>query len=255
MDNNNCNCKEKIRHPYGNPLRIAIEMTLETMSGSADNISVLDEPFIPGGPVRVLLHNGARHHSYDAEVTGNVATILDESKLPIGVYAMELLTVGQDGLPYRCKYRNVLTVVDYSEDAGILQPIEFRLKTSHLKATFIAAGGGFVSETDPTVPKHVKAISQQDIARWNAKQDEIKDLDLIRSRLQYAVQDANYVHTDNNYSDSEKGKISDLQDRVSELESSSGGGGIHATYDPVNERIIFPQGSAVVVNERLIITT
>ena len=37
--------------------------------------------------------------------------------------------------------------------------------------------------------------------------------------------------------------------------SSSRGSGINATYDSINERLIFPAGSAVVVNERLIIKT
>lgn len=247
-----CNCTGHINHPFGNPLYLAIDMTLRTVSGEGNNISETDEPFVPGGPVRVILHNGARHHTYDAEVSGSVATILDESKLPIGTYGMELLTVGRDGMPYRCKYRNVLTVVDYSEDAGIYQPVEFQVETKRINATF-SSGGNFTNETDPTVPKHVKAITQQDIARWNAKQENIPDLPEIRSKAKSAVQDPRYQHTDNNYSDAERARLSGLEGRVSELESSSGG--IHATYDPVNERIIFPTGSAVVVNERLIITS
>lgn len=42
---------------------------------------------------------------------------------------------------------------------------------------------------------------------------------------------------------------------VSSWQKVSSGGGINATYDSTNERLIFPAGSAVVVNERLIIKT
>lgn len=34
-------------------------------------------------------------------------------------------------------------------------------------------GGGIENETDPTVPEHVKTISETDIEKWNNKQDKL----------------------------------------------------------------------------------
>lgn len=67
-------------------------------------------------------------------------------------------------------------------------------------------------ESDPVFAASPAAgISAQDILDWNAKQDAINDLVTIRSGAAAgatAVQDANYVHTDNNYTTAEKDRKS-----------------------------------------------
>ncbi len=88
-------------------------------------------------------------------------------------------------------------------------------------------------ETDPTVPGHVKAITEADILKWNTMSSSIGDLTLatvamtgeysdllhtpyIPEKLSdldndnYTVTDQNYVHTDNNYTTEEKNKLADL---------------------------------------------
>ena len=88
-------------------------------------------------------------------------------------------------------------------------------------------------ETDPTVPGHVKAITEADILKWNTMSSSIGDLTLatvamtgeysdllhtpyIPEKLSdlendnYTVTDQNYVHTDNNYTTAEKNKLADL---------------------------------------------
>lgn len=55
-----------------------------------------------------------------------------------------------------------------------------------------------------------KFVSAQEKSTWNAKQDAISDLSTIRSGASAgatAVQDANYVHTDNNYTSEDKTKV------------------------------------------------
>lgn len=89
------------------------------------------------------------------------------------------------------------------------------------------------SESDPTVPGHVKSITEADILKWNTMSSSIGDLTLatvamtgeysdllntpyIPEKLSdldndnYTVTDQNYVHTDNNYTTAEKNKLADL---------------------------------------------
>lgn len=89
------------------------------------------------------------------------------------------------------------------------------------------------SESDPTVPGHVKAITEADILKWNTMSSSIGDLTLatvamtgeysdllntpyIPEKLSdldndnYTVTDQYYVHTDNNYTTAEKNKLADL---------------------------------------------
>ena len=89
------------------------------------------------------------------------------------------------------------------------------------------------NESDPTVPGHVKAITEADILKWNTMSSSIGDLTLatvamtgeysdllhtpyIPEKLSdldndnYTVTDQYYVHTDNNYTTAEKNKLADL---------------------------------------------
>lgn len=66
-----------------------------------------------------------------------------------------------------------------------------------------------ISDTNKT---H-KFVSEAEKSTWNGKQDTISDLAAIRSGASAgatAVQDSNYVHTDNNYSTAEKNKLAGL---------------------------------------------
>ena len=85
---------------------------------------------------------------------------------------------------------------------------------------------GFITETvetDPTVPTYVKSITLQDIANWNKKSSfsgsyndlsnkpniPTKTSDLTNDRG--FISDSNYVHTDNNFTDNEKTKLSGIE--------------------------------------------
>ena len=69
--------------------------------------------------------------------------------------------------------------------------------------------GGIGEETDPTVPKHVKNITEEDIKNWNNHfSGDYEDLENIPNDL---VQDANYIHTDNNFTDDDKEKLDGLE--------------------------------------------
>ena len=84
----NCNCNNhgqdnamaapKIKHVFGNVLRLAIPLTLRTVEFVNGQIEVNDTDFIPSSeyPVKVVLSKGAVKISLDAEMrNGNVAFV------------------------------------------------------------------------------------------------------------------------------------------------------------------------------------
>lgn len=50
---------------------------------------------------------------------------------------------------------------------------EFEIETDNMQ--YVGGTGGIAKETDPTVPKHVKNITEEDIARWNNINTEIPE--------------------------------------------------------------------------------
>lgn len=66
-------------------------------------------------------------------------------------------------------------------------------------------------ETDPTVPSHVKEITQEDIEGWNNKSEFSGNYEDLENKPQNLVQDENYVHTDHNFTTEEKEKLERLK--------------------------------------------
>ena len=66
-------------------------------------------------------------------------------------------------------------------------------------------------ETDPTVPSHVKKITKKDIENWNNKSDFSGNYEDLENKPKNLVQDENYVHTDNNFTNEEKKKLETLK--------------------------------------------
>lgn len=84
-------------------------------------------------------------------------------------------------------------------------------------------GNYLTEEEDPTVPEYVKKISELDINNWNNKSNFSGDYNDLQNKPTIPtktselindsnfVSDANYVHTDNNYTTAEKDKLSGIQ--------------------------------------------
>lgn len=84
-------------------------------------------------------------------------------------------------------------------------------------------GNYLTEEEDPTVPQYVKKISELDINNWNNKSNFSGDYNDLQNKPTIPtktseltndsnfVSDANYVHTDNNYTTAEKDKLSGIQ--------------------------------------------
>lgn len=148
--NNNTDVAQ-IPHVYGNVLRLAIPLTLRTLTLDGGKVKHTDEPFYPSSeyPVEVVLSKGATKVRIAAEMDGNVASIEDEGTIPIGVFSITVSCRDDKGRPYRFKKNSVLNVVDTTREAGIEPTIEYEAATWYLDAAiFLATGGGVSVQSD-----------------------------------------------------------------------------------------------------------
>ena len=165
----------------GNLLRLGIALQVVKITSVEGVVDKQVEDFYPNPnfPVRVLLTRGSMVCEFTATMEGNVAVIEDKGTVHVGKYAVTVLCRDDDGNPMRFKQKDAVSIVDLTAEAGIVPGAEFETGTQWLDgAVFLSltsggGGGGITEETDPTVPQHVKNITQQDINNWDSKQDEL----------------------------------------------------------------------------------
>lgn len=146
----NCGCNKngltnaKIRHVYGNVLRIAVPLTMRTVEVVDGVVSVTDTDFTPSTdyPIAIILDKGNAQLKMLAQLRGNnIAYFEDKGTIPVGVYSITVTCKDSDGNPYRFKERAVLQVVDATADAGIEKGIEYDVEEYYLdNAVFFASG-------------------------------------------------------------------------------------------------------------------
>ena len=144
----NCECndnsnraKPRIKHVYGNVLRMAILLTLRTLVKDGDEMIVNDTDFIPSSdhPVWVVFSKGKRNYPIIATMNGNVAIVEDKGKIPVGTYDISVECYDDLGNPYRFKQNAVLYVADTTAEAGIDEEIEYEAQTWYLNAAVFLA--------------------------------------------------------------------------------------------------------------------
>lgn len=153
----NCNCNNnnamkeaKIKHVFGNVLRMAIPLTLrmvelvevEVDGETKQQAEVTDTDFIPSSayPVLVVFSKGAVKVSLKAQMRdGNVAYVEDKGSIPVGLYDITVTCNDDNGNPYRFKQNTTLHVVDTTAEAGIVTPIEYEVTTWYLDAAIFLA--------------------------------------------------------------------------------------------------------------------
>lgn len=133
----------KIKHVYGNVMRLAIPLTLRTrmLINSVETESDTDFTDYKG-EVIVRLYEKNRERRFVASMSGNVATIEDDGTTPIGTYNVEVLCRNTHDEPMRFMGRFLVQIVDATADAGIDPGIEFDAVTYALEgAIFLYAKG------------------------------------------------------------------------------------------------------------------
>ncbi len=113
--------KNIIRHPVGNPILLAIPLTMRVVRTENGIPTATDEEFFPNTdmPVTVLLESGTDVHEFTPDMDGNVATFIDYASLPVGRYSITVKCYDGEENPYRFKARCVLHVVDSAADAQV----------------------------------------------------------------------------------------------------------------------------------------
>ena len=223
----NCNCNNKdgalgkpiITLVQGNLLRLAIPLTLRTLTLDGGTVEHTDDPFYPSSeyPVEVELSKGATRVRIAAEMDGNVASIEDDGTIPIGVFSITVTCRDDKGRPYRFKQNTVLNVVDTTREAGIEPTIEYEVQTWYLDAAiFLATGGGGVQSdwaeedtesgayiknkpTIPVVPTNVSAF-RNDAGYLTQHQDISGKVDMVQGK----------GLSSNDYTDAEKTKLAGI---------------------------------------------
>ena len=183
--------------------------------------------------------NGPLKYELDATIRDNyIAVVEDKGTIPVGNYAIVVLCKDDNGDPRRFKQRCVLEVVDVTADAGIEVGIEFEAQEWLLDgAIFLAIKGedgidgvGIESiTTDETsvsgeynqVTFHLTNGSSYTL---NVRNGESTEQTLPAN----VVVDENYVHTDNNYTDTDKQKVESVDKLFADAE-----------YDRISRRLNF----------------
>lgn len=142
-DNINKLVTPKIRHVYGNVLRVAIPLTLRTVEVVDGVITTSDTEFYPSDlySVVVVFESGVTKLKYLATVDGNVVYVEDKGTIQVGTYSITVLCKDAAGNPYRFKERAVLQIVDATADAGIQEGVEYEILTNYLNAAVYFASG------------------------------------------------------------------------------------------------------------------
>lgn len=144
-----CNCSHicktvKIRHVYGNVLRIAIPLTLRQVVVVDGVVTTSDSEFSPSQdyPIAVVFDKGAAQVKMLAQLRGdNVAYVEDAGTIPTGTYSITVTCKDSNGNPYRFKENAVLQVVDATKEAGIEKGIEYEVTEYILDSAIFFASG------------------------------------------------------------------------------------------------------------------
>jgi len=132
----------KIKHVQGNVLRLAIPLTLRIVELVDGEMQHTDTDFNPSSehPVNVVFEKTGKRITIPATMRdGNIATIEDKGKMPVGTYDISVTCYDDNGNPYRFKQKTVLLVVDATAEADILPNTEFEVTTWYLDAAIFLA--------------------------------------------------------------------------------------------------------------------
>lgn len=143
----------KIKHVEGNKLRLAIPLTIQTVTVDDGETSAAVTDFVPNPsyPVEIVLKRGSKERKYDAWMDGNIAVMEDSGTLERGIYSVIVLCRNDAGEPLRFKQRDVVEVVDLTAEAGIEAGIEYNAETHYLDAAvFMAVSGVGIARWEVT---------------------------------------------------------------------------------------------------------
>lgn len=225
-----------IKHVQGNVLRLAIPLTLRTVTLNNGEVETKDTDFVPTGEVKVLFTKTARQFEYLATMRdGNIAVVEDKGTIPVGCYAITVLCYDANGNPMRFKQNCVVEVKDLTIEAGIDVGTEFESQEWLLDgAIFIAIKGEDGRGIDNIVIDETHVSGEYNSVTFYLTDGtsytlHIRNGESTEQTLPSGVvRDENYVHTDNNYTSEEKSKVALIDSLFADVQ-----------YDRLSRRINF----------------
>ena len=173
-NNNGSSERPKIKHVYGNVLKMAIPLTLRTIELVETEVDgevvqeavATDTDFIPSDkyPVIITLSKfGVKLPIRAIMRDGNIAYFEDDGTIEIGTYDITVTCKDDNGKPYRFNQKTALQVVSATEDAGIKTPIEYEITTWYLDAAIFMA----IKGEDGVGIEDIETISSGEIGGVN----------------------------------------------------------------------------------------
>ena len=231
-----------IHHVFGNVLKLAIPLTLRTITLEGGVVHAQDSDYYPSTHDLVVIEfgNGPLRYKFNATLRdGHIAVMEDKGTIPVGTYAITVLCRDENGDPRRFKQRTVLDVVDVTADAGIEAGIEFEGGEWYLDAAIFLAVVGENGVGIADITTHETDVSgEYNSVTFTLTNGESYTL-FIRNGLSTEqtlpaniVIDEFYVHTDNNYTTDDKTKVQ----QIDTIANNAFG---RVVFDPVSKYINF----------------
>lgn len=232
-----------IHHVYGNVLKLAIPLTLRTITLEGGVVHAQDTDYYPSTHDLVMIEfssNGPIKHKFTATLRdGHIAVMEDKGTIPVGTYAITVLCHDENGDPRRFKQRTVLDVVDVTADAGIEAGIEFEGGEWYLDAAIFLAVVGENGVGIADITTHETDVSgEYNSVTFTLTNGESYTL-FVRNGLSTEqtlpaniVIDEFYVHTDNNYTDAD-------QTKVQQIDTIANNAFGRVVFDPISKYINF----------------
>lgn len=128
----------------GNELKLAIPLTLETITLVNGEAKVTPSDFYPNEdyPVHVVLSNGTAQTVLEAYMQGNVAIVTEPGDITEGKYAVTVICYNDQGKRRRFKKSSTVIIVDETAAAGLPAGVEFNSETHLLDAAVFMAVSG-----------------------------------------------------------------------------------------------------------------
>ena len=169
---------------------------------------VLGVSGLPSGMVAQLVDLGIHTITGHGDAAGYEAgdgIVIDDHEISVDpTYVQEKLTAGDN---IQISEENVISATDTTYTAGTgldLDGTEFSVDTSEIQEK-LTAGSNIVIEGNT-----ISATAEPQLqANW--AEDDSSSVQYIQNKPQNLVQDADYTHTDNNFTDADKSKLAGIE--------------------------------------------
>lgn len=155
--------KTIIRHVQGNYLELRIPLTRRMVTSIDGNVDEQNATTVLRDVTVRLWRRGIARYEFTPTINDNVATVVDQGRIELGKYEIEILYKDELDHPLRYKKRAILDVVEDTADGGEYNTNEYDLIAYYPivegreqaivldgDKVYMEVGGHFGADDDPT---------------------------------------------------------------------------------------------------------